>query len=135
MFVFDFDSFKISPNLALFDPDNNASSSCFLQIRQSPRHSQSPRYSQPQSPRHSQLAQLSQLNWVVPFVDISRKDFESLLILQSPLGSKRKLLEDPPTDNKRNKEVIRPDKLQSWKSIKINSKSNSKTAYKKRSKT
>ena len=135
MFVFDFDSFKISPNLALFDPDNNASSSCFLQIGQSPRLRQSPRYSQPKSPRHNQLTQLTQLNWVVPFVDNSRKDFESLLTRQSPLSSKRKLLEDPPTDNKRNKEVIRHDKLQSWKSTKINSKSNTKTASKKRSKT
>jgi hypothetical protein len=131
--VFDFDSFEMSPNLVLFNFQNIAPSSCFLQIRQSPRrntpspiHNQSPRH-KASSPKHGHL---SQLNWI-PFVDISAKDFE--MLVGNIGGSKRKLPEESLPDNKHSKPL---DKLllHSLNSINTNSKSKTKTATKKRSK-
>ena len=125
--IFDLDNFEISPNLILFDFDSIAPSSGFLPIRQSPRHTTPSPI--PISPRHKVLSpirsQLAQLNWV-PFVDISPRDFDSLLCH----GSKRKLLEEPLPDYKRNKEVIPHDKPQSRK---INSKSKTRLTTQKHS--
>ena len=77
----------MSPNLVLFDFDCIAPKSCFVQMRQSPRHNTP-------SPRHRiqypTSGKFAQLNWV-PFVDISAKDFE---LGQNSSGSKRKLDDD-----------------------------------------
>lgn len=131
--VFDFDSFEMSNNLILFDFDNIAPSSCFMPVRQSPRHS-TPSPIQNKSPRHNAFSpitcHLAQLNWV-PFSDISPRDFELLLCS----GSKRKLLEDPLPNHKRSKEVTPYDTLQTQKSSNTKSKSKKTTmATKKNSK-
>ena len=127
MMNLDFDSFEMSPNLVLFDFDCIAPKSCFVQMRQSPRHNTP-------SPRHRiqypTSGKFAQLNWV-PFVDISAKDFE-LLLGQNSSGSKRKL-DDDSTKNPETEVTHNNKELQRRISSKINFKT--KSATKKRSKT